>query len=60
MSGLSQRADDEDYKQASTLVRLRWHLIMFRRLRDSRPATRDDNRLTRNAGINFIEFQEKM
>ena len=27
MSGLSQRADDEDHKQASTLVRLRWHLV---------------------------------
>jgi hypothetical protein len=59
MSGLSQKADDEDHKQASTLVRLRWQLVMFRPLRDS-PATCNDKLLTRNAGINFIEFQEKM
>ena len=60
MSGLSQTADDEDRKQASTLARLRWHLVMFRPFRIRGLHTRNDNRLTRDAGINFIEFQEKM
>jgi hypothetical protein len=59
MSGSSQKADDEDRKQASTLVRLRWHLACSARLEICGLHTCNDIRLTRNAGINFPEFQEK-